>query len=165
MIRLKRAYEPMAPEDGHRVLVDRLWPRGVRKEQAHIDEWLKDIAPSDSLRKWFGHDPERWAEFQRRYLHELDAAAVRPLVDGLVRRARTETITFIYSAHDELHNDAVVLKKKVEQRLARSPRSARRVDGERAPGRRTQSTRRSGDALRASAGGSRDPQVGRRRRP
>jgi uncharacterized protein YeaO (DUF488 family) len=118
MVRIKRAYEPMEPADGHRVLVDRLWPRGLSKEKAQLDGWLKEIAPSDSLRKWFNHDPRRWAAFQQRYLRELDEEAARALVAELVRRARTGRLTLVYAAHDELHNDAVVLKKVIERRLA-----------------------------------------------
>ena len=133
MVRLKRAYEPMDPTDGHRVLVERLWPRGLRKERAHFDEWLKDIAPSDSLRKWFIDDPSRWVEFQRRYSRELAAGAARELLDGLVRRATTGTVTLVYSTHDELHNNAVVLKKSIELRLGRSTkRPLKRFVGEHA---------------------------------
>lgn len=107
-IRLKRAYEPPSPEDGTRILVDRLWPRGIRKAEAAIDRWLKDIAPSAELRRWFGHDPERWGEFQRRYGAEL---AVHPeLLDELRETALARRVTLVYSARDELHNDAVVLR-------------------------------------------------------
>ncbi|WP_045836414.1 DUF488 domain-containing protein [Hyphomicrobium sp. 99] len=107
-LRLKRAYEPAATDDGVRILVDRLWPRGVSKEKAALDEWEKDIAPSTELRQWFGHDPARWPEFKRRYRDEL-----RQHTDILKRiRAltKTHTVTLVYSAHDEEHNDAVVLK-------------------------------------------------------
>lgn len=107
-IRLKRAYEPPSADDGLRILIDRLWPRGVRKDDAAIDEWMKDIAPSTELRKWFNHDPERWPEFQRRYTGEL-AQRVAEL-DRLRALARRGTVTLVYSAHDEAHNDAVVLK-------------------------------------------------------
>lgn len=105
---LKRAYEPAAPEDGYRILVDRLWPRGVSKDKAALDEWMKTVAPSAELRKWFGHDPGRWREFQRRYRAEL-----RTHSDELERirdRARAAHVTLVYSAHDERHNDAVVLR-------------------------------------------------------
>lgn len=108
-IQLKRAYEPPAPDDGARILIDRLWPRGVKKEDAAIDEWIKEIAPSTELRKWFGHDPERWREFRRRYQSEL-----RQHPDGIERLralARRGPITLVYAAHDEAHNDAVVLKE------------------------------------------------------
>ncbi len=107
-LRLKRAYEPVAPDDGIRILVDRLWPRGLSKEKASLDEWEKDIAPSTELRKWFGHDPGRWTEFQRRYRAEL-----RQHADTLKRireLATAHTVTLVYGAKDEEHNDAVVLK-------------------------------------------------------
>ena len=107
-IRLKRAYEPPSPEDGTRVLVDRLWPRGVRKAEAAIDCWLKEIAPSSELRRWFGHDPSRWKEFRHRYRAELSA---RPeLLDKLRALAEQGTLTLVYAAHDEDHNQAVVLR-------------------------------------------------------
>jgi uncharacterized protein YeaO (DUF488 family) len=107
-IRLKRAYDPPSPEDGLRVLVDRLWPRGLRKADAAIDRWLKDIAPSTELRRWFGHDPGRWDEFRRRYRDEL--AAHPDLLDELRGLARAGVVTLVYSARDERHNDAVVLR-------------------------------------------------------
>jgi len=107
-IRLKRAYEPPAPEDGRRILVDRLWPRGLRKANAAIDCWLKDIAPSTELRRWFGHDPARWEEFRRRYRAELSAHP-DPL-NELRAIALEGRLTLVYSARDELHNDAVVLR-------------------------------------------------------
>ncbi len=107
-LRLKRAYEPPAPSDGVRILVDRLWPRGVSKEQASLDEWEKDIAPSTELRKWFGHDPARWAEFQRRYRAELQQHD--DILKHIRALAKAHTVTLVYSAHDEEHNDAVVLK-------------------------------------------------------
>ena len=108
-VRLKRVYESPAPDDGGRVLVDRLWPRGLRKADAAIDAWLKDVAPSHELRRWFGHDPERWAEFRRRYKAELarNAAAL----DELRAMARRGRLTLIYAARDEAHNQAVVLKE------------------------------------------------------
>jgi uncharacterized protein YeaO (DUF488 family) len=120
MVHLKRAYEPLSPGDGHRVLVERLWPRGLRKERAHLDEWLKDIAPSEVLRKWFHHDPDRWVEFGRRYRHELRVEAARALIDGLVRRAKSGALTLVYSSHDEQHNNALVLKRTIERRLKRA---------------------------------------------
>jgi uncharacterized protein YeaO (DUF488 family) len=107
-IKLKRAYDRPNAGDGTRVLIDRLWPRGVRKADAAIDQWIKDIAPSTSLRKWFGHDPARWQEFRRRY-----AAEVREhpeTLNELRNMARRGPITLVFSAHDELHNDAVVLR-------------------------------------------------------
>jgi len=119
MVKLKRAYEPAAPADGERVLVERLWPRGLRKEQAHFDLWSKDVSPSDSLRKWFHHDPDRWDEFRRRYARELESERARAALDELVRSAASGTVTLVYSAHDEKHNNAVVLEKMIERRLSR----------------------------------------------
>ena len=107
-ISLKRAYEPPAETDGLRVLVDRLWPRGVTKSRASIDLWLKDLAPSTELRKWFGHDPEKWPEFQKRYRAELKG---NPALSELREQSRQRNITLVYAARDELHNDAVVLKQ------------------------------------------------------
>ncbi len=107
-IRLKRAYEPPSAEDGVRVLVDRLWPRGLRKSDAAIDRWLKEIAPSTALRRWFGHDPGRWSEFRRRYRTELSGQA--ELVSELRALARKRPVTLIYAARDERHNEAVVLR-------------------------------------------------------
>ena len=107
-IKLKRAYEAPAQEDGLRILVDRLWPRGISKEKAKIDLWLKEIAPSTDLRKWFGHDPQRWEEFRRRYHAEL--AANPEAVGELKKAARDQAaITLVYGARDETHNDAVAL--------------------------------------------------------
>jgi len=108
-IRLKRAYEPASPEDGRRILVDRLWPRGLRKADAAIDRWLKDIAPSSELRRWFGHDPNRWEEFRQRYRRELSAR--QDLLDELRAMASESRLTLVYSARDEDHNDAVVLRE------------------------------------------------------
>lgn len=106
-LKLKRAYEAPAPADGRRVLVDRLWPRGLKKEAAALDLWAKDLAPTNELRKWFGHDPERWAEFKRRYTAELRQHT--DLLDDLRALARRGTVTLIYAARDEEHNEAVVL--------------------------------------------------------
>jgi uncharacterized protein YeaO (DUF488 family) len=107
-LRLKRAYEPASPEDGVRILVDRLWPRGVSKEHAALDEWDKDIAPSTELRQWFGHDPAKWPEFQRRYRAELRQHA--DVLDRIRNLAKKKAVTLVFSAHDEEHNDAVVLR-------------------------------------------------------
>ena len=107
-LRLKRAYEPAAPEDGYRILIDRLWPRGVRKDKAALDDWAKEIAPSTDLRKWFGHDPDRWSEFQRRYRAELRGHS--EALDRIRHLAKSRHVTLVYSAHDEQHNDAVVLR-------------------------------------------------------
>jgi uncharacterized protein YeaO (DUF488 family) len=117
-IRLKRAYEPASAEDGYRVLVDRLWPRGVSKEQAKLDEWVKDLSPSSELREWFGHEPGRFAEFRRRYVDELRAHAQR--LKELRRRAATGTLTLVYSARDSEHNDAVVLAEVLRRGLPKS---------------------------------------------
>ena len=116
-IRLKRAYEPASAEDGYRVLIDRLWPRGVSKQQAKLDEWEKELAPSSELRQWFGHEPGRFAEFRGRYIQELRANA--PRLTDLRRRARTGTLTLVYSAHDSEHNDAVVLAEVLRGGLPR----------------------------------------------
>jgi uncharacterized protein YeaO (DUF488 family) len=113
-IRLKRAYEPATEGDGTRILVDRLWPRGVTKADAAIDRWFRDLAPSSELRKWFGHDPARWQEFQRRYTAELRQH--RELLDELRRLASEGRLTLVYGARDEKHNDAVVLKDVLQSR-------------------------------------------------
>ena len=107
-IRLKRAYEAPAPDDGTRILIDRLWPRGVKKADAAIDEWMKEIAPSTRLRKWFGHDPGRWDEFRRRYQTEIRQHSDE--FDRLHALAQRGRITLVFSARDEAHNDAVVLR-------------------------------------------------------
>jgi len=106
-VRIKRVYEPPSRADGYRVLIDRLWPRGVSKEKASIDEWARDLAPSDELRRWFGHRPELFEEFKRRYTEELREQA--DLISALRRRARTGTVTIVYAAHDTDHSNAAVL--------------------------------------------------------
>jgi uncharacterized protein YeaO (DUF488 family) len=106
-VRLKRAYEPPARSDGYRVLIDRLWPRGVSKEEAQLDEWARELAPSSELRGWFGHDPAKFDEFRRRYREEL--AAQEDKLRELRRLAREGTLTLVYGARDSQHNDAVVL--------------------------------------------------------
>lgn len=113
-IRIKRAYEPPAPEDGSRVLVDRLWPRGVTKQAARIDDWPKEITPSTELRKEFSHMPERWAEFKARYAQELEGQA--EALDRLCRRAEEGPVTLVFAARDERYNNAVALKEILEQR-------------------------------------------------
>jgi uncharacterized protein YeaO (DUF488 family) len=107
-VQLKRAYAPPSPEDGVRVLVDRLWPRGLRKSAAAIDRWIKDVAPSTELRRWFGHDPSRWVEFRRRYKAEL--AHKTDLLRELRAITRNNTLTLVFAARDELHNEAIVLR-------------------------------------------------------
>lgn len=108
-VRLKRAYDTPDRKDGRRILVDRLWPRGVTKADAAIDEWFKDLAPSTQLRKWFGHDPGRWDEFRRRYAMEIHDHP--ELLARLGELAREGPVTLVYSARDEVHNDAVVLRQ------------------------------------------------------
>jgi uncharacterized protein YeaO (DUF488 family) len=117
-IRLKRAYEPASASDGYRVLVDRLWPRGVSKTRARLDAWEKELAPSAELREWFGHEPNRFAAFRRRYIRELRSE--RPRLTQLRRRAKRGTVTLVYSAHDSEHNDAVVLAEVLRRGLPRS---------------------------------------------
>lgn len=114
MIQIKRVYDPPAKGDGERFLVERLWPRGMKKEALHMVAWCKNTAPSAELRRWFGHDPAKWKEFQRRYQAELadDRAAWQPLLDA----AKQGNITLLYSAHDTEHNNAVVLKSYLEER-------------------------------------------------
>jgi len=109
-IQIKRAYEEPSPKDGTRILVDRLWPRGVQKEAARIDRWTKEMAPSNELRKWFGHDPEKWPEFRRRYKAELKGSAE---IAELKKRAKKEKVTLVYAAKDSEHNNAVVLKELI----------------------------------------------------
>ncbi len=115
-IKLKRAYEPASAGDGTRVLVDRLWPRGVSKDAAALDLWLKELAPSTGLRKWFGHDPARWAEFQLRYAQEIREHP--QLLAQLRDLARKGPVTLVFSARDEAHNDAIVLRQLL---LGRTP--------------------------------------------
>ncbi len=113
MIRVKRAYEAPAANDGARFLVDRLWPRGVKKEALMINDWLRDVSPSNQLRKRFGHEPDRWREFQRRYFTELDKnpQALQPLLEA----ARKSAVTLVFSARDTEHNNAVALKNYLEK--------------------------------------------------
>jgi uncharacterized protein YeaO (DUF488 family) len=117
-VRLKRAYEPASPEDGYRVLIDRLWPRGVSRQQAKLDDWDNELAPSTELRRWFGHDPSRFEEFRRRYVQELRNE--RPRLAALRRRAREGTLTLVYSAQDTDHNDAVVLAEVLRRGLPKA---------------------------------------------
>jgi uncharacterized protein YeaO (DUF488 family) len=114
-VRLRRAYEPAASGDGYRVLIDRLWPRGISRERAKLDAWEKELAPSTKLRRWFGHEPGRFEEFRRRYLEELRDQ--RPRLTALRRRAREGAVTLVYSAHDTEHNDAVVLAEVLRRGL------------------------------------------------
>ena len=118
MLRLKRVYEPAAPSDGLRILVDRLWPRGLSKKKAAVDEWLKEVAPSAGLRRWFAHDPEKWREFQRRYKQELRAHS--NLIDHIAKQAARGRVTIVFAARDEQRNDAVVLAAVVRARMKRA---------------------------------------------
>jgi uncharacterized protein YeaO (DUF488 family) len=115
MIQIKRVYEPPDSHDGRRFLVERLWPRGMKKESLTMEGWLKDVAPSAALRQWFGHDPAKWEEFRQRYAVELEnSPAALPL---LLDAGRQETVTLLYSAHDREHNSALVLKSFLDERL------------------------------------------------
>jgi uncharacterized protein YeaO (DUF488 family) len=130
VLRLKRAYESAEASDGRRILVDRLWPRGLSKSRLAIDEWMKELSPSSELRRWFGHDPRKWPEFQRRYKRELRRHA--DLVEQLARQASRRRITLVFGARDETHNDAVVLAAVVRARMKHS--AARRAPRRSAPG-------------------------------
>ncbi len=116
MIRLQRVYDKSQPHAGARFLVERLWPRGIRKAELHFDGWLKEAGPSDQLRKWFSHDPAKWKEFQRKYFAELDQRpeAWQPILDA----AKHGVVTLLYSSHDAEHNNAVALKSYLEAKLA-----------------------------------------------
>ena len=120
MIQIKRAYEELAQADGTRFLVDRLWPRGIRKADLQVDAWLKDAGPSGELRKWFAHDPARWEEFERKYFAELDD---RPEAwEPIAKAARRGRVTLLYGARDTEHNNAVALKQYVEAKITRKRR-------------------------------------------
>ena len=112
-IRLKRIYDKPSKADGRRVLVDRVWPRGLTKKEAQIDDWLKEIAPSTRLRKWFGHDRARWTDFKKRYAAELEGQ--REEVEQLAQKARRQTVTLLFGAKDVKHNNAVALKENIEK--------------------------------------------------
>jgi uncharacterized protein YeaO (DUF488 family) len=114
-IDLKRVYDPPANSDGRRILVDRIWPRGITKADLQIDAWLKDLAPSTELRKWFGHDPAKWDEFRKRYAGELEQRS--EALEELVDKARAGHVTLVFSAKDTQHNNAVVLKEHLARRL------------------------------------------------
>jgi uncharacterized protein YeaO (DUF488 family) len=113
MLKLKRAYEEPSKEDGFRVFVERLWPRGISKERAAVDLWLKEVAPSPELRKWFAHDPAKWEEFRRRYEKELEKNTFE--IHLLLGKSREGTVTLVYAAHDQEHNSALILKQHLEQ--------------------------------------------------
>jgi uncharacterized protein YeaO (DUF488 family) len=113
-VRIKRAYEPPSRADGYRVLIDRIWPRGVSKEEASLDEWARELAPSSELRRWFGHEPAKFDEFRRRYRAELSGHEEK--LRELARRGRRGSLTLVYSARDTEHNDAVVLAEMLRRR-------------------------------------------------
>ncbi len=115
VIRIKRAYEPASAEDGRRFLVDRFWPRGIKRDTLAADAWLKEVSPSAELCKWFAHDPDRWEEFERRYRQELQSRA--DMLEPLLEAARKGDVTLVYGARDERHNQALVLRKVLEERL------------------------------------------------
>ena len=120
MITIKRAYEPAVAEDGYRVLVERLWPRGVSRAQARLDAWEKAIAPSDELRRWYGHDPSKWDEFQVRYERELAAPEAQAILDDLATRARQGQVTLVYASHAGEISNAAVLQRLLRGRAAAS---------------------------------------------
>ncbi|MEO9115885.1 MAG: DUF488 family protein [Gemmatimonadaceae bacterium] len=128
MLATKRVYEPSADADGYRVLIDRLWPRGISKARADLDAWEKDVAPSDELRKWYEHDPAKWPEFQRRYKQELKAPAAKLVLSDLTRRARKGRVSLIYSSHAADISDVVVLEKLIARRLKRA-KSTKKTTG------------------------------------
>lgn len=123
MLKVRRAYEGKQPDDGIRILVDRLWPRGLPSSRANIDEWAKDIAPSDELRRWFGHQPERWLEFKQKYSEELSSPEKAELVARIVQMAVNGNITLIYSAKDSEHNNARVLEEVAAKHMRNLPRT------------------------------------------
>jgi uncharacterized protein YeaO (DUF488 family) len=139
MITLKRAYEPVSRADGIRLLVERLWPRGVAKADLNVNEWLKEVGPSTELRKWFGHDPDKWTEFRRRYFRELDSRpeAWKPIVSATRRGG---TVTLVYSSRDTQHNNAVALRDYLHAK-ARRPRAAKRTAAAERPRRSVRSPR------------------------
>jgi uncharacterized protein YeaO (DUF488 family) len=143
MLNLKRVYDSPSVSDGQRILVDRLWPRGLTKRRAAVDAWMKDIAPSVELRRWFRHDAAKWPEFKRRYRRELQAH--RSLVQSIAALAARRRVTLVYAAHDETHNDAVVLAGVVRTRMKHLP-VRRRIRAKRsktgASGRRPSTKRR-----------------------
>lgn len=125
MLELKRAYDPVSKDDGMRILVERLWPRGLSKSKLHLDAWLKDVGPTTSLRRWFSHDPDKWLQFRARYFRELDSRpeSWRPILSA----ARGRTVTLVYSSHDREHNNAVALKEFLQAKV-RKRRASRRSE-------------------------------------
>jgi uncharacterized protein YeaO (DUF488 family) len=124
MIAVKRIYEPATPTDGARILVERLWPRGVTKSTVELEQWTKDVAPSTTLRKWFHHDPARWEEFKRRYFRELDGN--EEVWRQLLRASLERRLTLIYSSHDREHNNAVALKEYLQRKQSSRDRKDQR---------------------------------------
>ncbi len=120
MIKIKRVYDEPSRDDGKRILIDRLWPRGLKKKDAQIDEWVKEVAPSNELRKWFNHDPNRWAEFRKRFFTELRGK--QDLVEELVSAARKGTVTLLFGSKEERFNNAVALREYIESRVKPSER-------------------------------------------
>jgi uncharacterized protein YeaO (DUF488 family) len=125
MVKIKRVYDPRARGDGERILVDRLWPRGLSRRAAAVDAWMKDLAPSQDLRTWFGHEPERWSEFRRRYRAELRSH--RDALAAIARKATRGAVTLVFGARDREHNQAVVLKGVIERRQKEARRLRRRA--------------------------------------
>ena len=119
-ISVKRAYDPPQAKDGRRILVDRVWPRGVTKDELRLDGWYRDLAPSTELRKWFGHDPERWPEFQKRYEAELRRAGMRERLSELAAMATRTKVTLLYGARDEEHNQPIVLRDYLKKLIAKN---------------------------------------------
>lgn len=115
MIKIKRVYEQPSRDDGRRILIDRLWPRGIKKEDVRIDEWLKEVAPSNELRKWFDHDPDKWGEFKKRFFTELKGR--QDMVDGILSSARKGTVTLLFASKEERFNNAVALKEYIVSRM------------------------------------------------
>jgi uncharacterized protein YeaO (DUF488 family) len=122
VIAAKRAYEPAESSDGYRVLIDRLWPRGVSKAKARLDAWEKDISPSRELREWYGHDPAKWPEFRKRYTKELRAAKAKVVLADLARRARRGRVTLVYASHAAEISDVAVLEAKLKRRVRTAKR-------------------------------------------
>jgi uncharacterized protein YeaO (DUF488 family) len=144
MIATKRAYAPFEQSDGYRVLIDRLWPRGVSKANAHLDAWEKEIAPSRALREWYGHDPARWPEFRRRYAQELRTPAAQAVLDDLARRARRGRVTLVYASRAADISDVAVLERLLGARVKRSGKSGTRA------AKRTSPAKRRKDSTRAA---------------
>jgi uncharacterized protein YeaO (DUF488 family) len=129
MIKLKRAYDPASQTDGTRLLVERLWPRGLSKEKLKLDGWIREVAPTTELRKWFGHDPAKWRKFRIRYFRELDSEPES--WRSIVSLARQGTVTLVYSSHDEEHNNAVALREYLQLKTRRGARPRRSTSSHR----------------------------------